>query len=76
MMFFGFCMFVIGAIVGRLTMAIQYEVMKTVSRNKPKKTEIYRPKQRKRPEKLEYNTDKAEDNGSKKEFYDFMNKRP
>src|SRR3989344_2701956 len=28
--FFGFGMFVIGAIVGRITMAIQYEVMKTI----------------------------------------------
>ena len=78
-MFFGFCMFVIGAVVGRLTMAIQYEVMKTIARSKKKPEKRKNSFSMRKPEtKLEYKpkdekTDSAD--SSKKELYDFMKNR-
>ena len=47
-------MFVIGAIVGRITMAIQYEVMKTMTRNKAAKKEEKSTAPSTPPKKLEY----------------------
>ncbi|MBD3314128.1 hypothetical protein GF345_06815 [Candidatus Woesearchaeota archaeon] len=76
-MFVGFCMFVIGLIVGRVTMAIQYEVMKGMSReNKASKDKsrkhLKRPKKAAKPSRLEY---KLQDDSYKKDFYDFMKKK-
>ena len=71
--FFGFSMFVIGLIVGRLTMAIQYEVMKP----KPGPNGKARKKQPgKRGIKLERPSGNSRE--SRKEFYDYMkrNRRP
>ena len=70
-------MFVIGMIVGRVTMAIQYEIMKTMSRSR-KKPEIKRKSfsMRKPETKLEYRAKEDDPNSSKKEFYEFMKNRP
>ena len=71
--FFGFSMFVIGAIVGRITMAIQYEVMKTMTRNKAAKKEEKHIAPAKPSKKLEYAG--TEGSSSRREFYSYMKDR-
>ena len=67
--FFGFAMFMIGTIVGRITMAIQYAVMKQIPPPIKKKYTIPEvPKDA--PSKTEQN---AEHPG-KKDFYDYWNR--
>ncbi|MBU0535798.1 MAG: hypothetical protein KKE20_02450, partial [Nanoarchaeota archaeon] len=73
MAFFGFGMFVIGMVVGRITMAVQYEVMKSISKEKAEKKNHKKDYAQKKPVKLEY--DHKEDGSSKREFYDYMKKR-
>ncbi|MCX6706556.1 MAG: hypothetical protein NT001_00220 [Candidatus Woesearchaeota archaeon] len=75
--FFGFCMFVIGAVVGRLTMAIQYEVMKTLARSRKMPEMKKKSFNAIKPEtKLEYRAKDEDQDSSKKELYDFMKNRP
>jgi hypothetical protein len=69
-------MFVIGAVVGRLTMAIQYEVMKTIARSKKKPEKKKSSFSVRKPEtKLEYKPREEESSSSKKDMYDFMKNR-
>ncbi len=71
-MFFGFCMFVIGMIVGRITMAIQYEVMKPIAGSRKKRKKKPRGQEKKRIEQPP-----ADEKEARREFYDYMrNRRP